>query len=72
MRSGDRCESCSIGRLLAYSTKTRGSSRVTYCRCTSCRATAKQVSAVDCLGRIVFVVGASAGNGDASRIGEAG
>lgn len=62
MRSGDRCEACGLGRMFAYSTKTRGSARVTYCRCSHCRATGKQCSRVDELGRIVFVVGAIAGN----------
>lgn len=57
MRSGDRCGQCDIGRMMAYCSKTRGSSRVTYCRCSNadCKAKGKQSAEVDALGRIIFI-----------------
>ena len=53
MRSLDRCSVCGVGRFFIYSTKTRGSLRTSYLRCSHCGERSKQLSRVDAIGRIV-------------------
>jgi hypothetical protein len=56
MRSLDRCERCSVGRMKCYSVRTVGSSRLRYLRCDSCQETGRETVLVDSLGRQVFTV----------------
>jgi hypothetical protein len=64
MRSGERCQSCQVGRMRTRTTITRGSSRVRYLICTSCTQTGKESLRLDDIGRPVFAMhsnGASSG-----------
>lgn len=55
MRSGERCTSCQVGRMRTRTTFTRGSSRVRYLICTSCKATGKETLRLDDIGRPIFL-----------------
>lgn len=55
MRSGERCDQCGIGRMKTRTVFTRGSSRVRYLVCNSCKATGKEVVPIDDLGRAIVV-----------------
>lgn len=52
-RSGDRCHNCKSGKLKTRTTLTRGSRRVRYLVCDTCRTTGKEVVSVDDLGRAI-------------------
>ncbi|TWU36022.1 hypothetical protein Poly41_37750 [Novipirellula artificiosorum] len=54
MRSRERCQ-CGRGRMMTYSTKTRGSRRISYLKCNACGRTGKEVASVDDVGRSIFV-----------------
>jgi hypothetical protein len=54
MRSLDVCRRCGSGRMLAYKTKTKGSNRTRYLKCSHCSARGKEIIKVDELGRQIF------------------
>ena len=54
MRSKERCSECNVGKMRTRTTITRGSSRVRYLVCPSCKATGKEVLRLDDLGRPLF------------------
>lgn len=51
MRSRDRCPDCARGRMLTYKTRSTGSLRVRYLKCSACGRTGQEVLQVDFLGR---------------------
>jgi hypothetical protein len=53
-RSGDRCD-CGIGKFRTRTTFTRGSRRVRYLVCDTCKATAKEIVSVDDIGRTILI-----------------
>ncbi len=51
MRSLDICQRCGSGQMRAYKSKTVGSNRTRYLKCSHCRCTGKEILRVDALGR---------------------
>lgn len=66
MRSGERCQACELGKMRTRTTITRGSSRVRYLVCTSCKTTGKEVLQLDDIGRPIYVHVAIHSNGNDS------
>ncbi len=67
-RSGDRCTECLVGKMKTRSVFTRGSRRVRYLICDTCRTTGKEVVAVDDIGRtIVAPVGVATSSNEDDR-----
>lgn len=54
MRSGERCTSCEAGRMKTYCTRTVGSSRIRFLKCSSCDAKGQEACKVDELGRTIL------------------
>lgn len=54
MRSGERCSKCLVGKMKTRTVFTRGSSRVRYLICRSCKATGKEVLRLDDIGRPIY------------------
>lgn len=56
MRSGERCPKCLAGRMVVYSVRTNGFSRLRFLRCSAkCGHTGREAVALDDLGRAVIL-----------------
>ncbi len=54
MRSRERCPKCGIGRMKIVTTRTTGSLRKRYLKCSECDETGKEVLRIDDLGRPIY------------------